>query len=456
MDGDKLLRRIEAFGDRTAIIYNGQSFSYQQLLANVQSWREELAARGVAGGDCVAVSGDFSPGTASLILALIANGNVALPLTRRLLTTAEQEQRAIYASAVFEFEDDDSWEYRAREEAEDHPLLEQLRSAGQPGLILFSSGSTGLAKASLHNFNKLLARFEHQRRAFRMLTFLLIDHMGGINTLLSILCNGGVAVTVSERSSEKVCGAVQDHRIELLPVTPTFINMLLLSEAYRRYDLSSLQYMSFGTEPMPAATLNAIREVLPAVQFRQLYGLTELGILPTETHKSNGLQVRLGGDGCEVKVVDGILWIRASTAMLGYLNAPSPFDDEGWFNTGDAVIEEQGYLRVLGRKSEMINVGGEKVFPAEVENVILQMDGIRDVAVRGKANPITGTLVIARVTLCESTDTKGLERQIRAYCKQKLAPFKVPAMIEIEQGDLHSDRFKKIRRPTLQDREAAA
>jgi acyl-coenzyme A synthetase/AMP-(fatty) acid ligase len=455
MDGKQLLERIESFGEQTAIISGDDAISYKQLLDRVQQWRDELAVRGVAPGDCVAISGDFSPGTTSLMLALIANGNTALPLTRRLLAASEQEQRSVYASAVFEFDEEDRWEYRSREHAKDHPLLDELRSAGQPGLILFSSGSTGEAKASLHNFNKLLARFEQQRRAFRMLTFLLIDHMGGVNTLLSILCNGGVAVTVAERSSERVCQAVQDHRIELLPVTPTFINMMLLSQAYRRYDLSSLQYMSFGTEPMPAATLDAIRKHLPNVQFRQLYGLTELGILPTQTHKSNGLQVRLGGDGCEVRVVDGILWIRTETAMLGYLNAPSPFDDEGWFNTGDAVIEEQGYLRVLGRKSEMINVGGEKVFPAEVENVILQMDGIRDVAVRGKANPITGTLVVARVTLCEQTDASGLEREIRAYCKQRLAPFKVPAIIEIEHGELHSDRFKKIRRP-LPDREAAA
>jgi len=419
------------------------------LLAGVDQWRQVLSQHGIEAGTCVAFSGDFSPGTATLLLALVANGNVAIPLTRSVLSEKEREQRSVYASAVFDFDGDDEWQFRSRASAQNHALLEHLREQGEPGLVLFSSGSTGEAKASLHSFPRLLARFEQRGRAFRMLTFLLLDHMGGVNTLLSILCNGGTAVTVPERSAEAVCQAVQDHKVDLLPATPTFLNMLLISEAHRRYDLSSIQYVSYGTEPMPDATLTAMHEIFPGVKFRQLYGLTELGILPTRTHSDDALRIKLGDDGCEVKVVDGILWIRAQTAMLGYLNAPSPFDDDGWFNTGDAVVEEDGYLRVLGRESELINVGGEKVFPAEVENAILQVDNVRDVVVWGKPNPITGNVVAAQVRLLEPEDPAEVERRVRAYCRDRLAHFKVPAMVEVVEDKLHGERFKRVRKPEL-------
>jgi len=447
MDGDGLLQRLNEFEDRTAICWNGRDFSYGEILDRVGRWQEELVRRNIQPGQCVALAGDFSVGTTTLLFALVANRNIAIPLTASVLSAREQQQRSVYANWVFRFDADDRWEYDARTEVEDHPLLCELRDRGESGLVLFSSGSTGQAKASLHSFPRLLTRFGERRRAFRMLTFLLLDHMGGINTLLSIFCNGGTAVTVPQRSAEAVCQAVQDYRVELLPATPTFLNMLLISEAYKRYDFSSIEIISYGTEPMPAATLEALRDVFPGVKFRQLYGLTELGILPTRTNRSNALMVQLGGEGCEVKVVDGTLRIRADTAMLGYLNAPSPFDDDGWFDTGDVVVIEDGYMRILGRESEMINVGGEKVIPSEIENLLLRMDNVRDVAIWGKPNPITGYVVAARVALAQPEEPKVLQRRVREFCRGRLAPYKIPAVVEIAQDDLHGERFKKMRQP---------
>ncbi len=454
MDGKELLARLGEFGDRTAIIWHGQSYTYADLLSRVELWRGVLAEHEIGPGTCVALSGDFSPGTTTLMLALVANGNIAIPLTRSVLSAEEREERSVYASAIFDFSTDDDWQFRPTCPVKDNPLLQQLRANGEPGLVLFSSGSTGKAKASLHSFPKLMSRFEQPGRAFRMLTFLLLDHMGGVNTLLSILCNGGTAVTVPERSAEAVCRAVEDYRVDLLPATPTFLNMLLISEAHRRYDLTSIEFISYGTEPMPASTLTALREIFPGVKFRQLYGLTELGILPTKTHRDDALKVRLGGEGCEIKVVGGILKIRAQTAMLGYLNAPSPFDEDGWFDTGDAVVEEEGYLRVLGRESELINVGGEKVFPAEVENAILQVDNVRDVVVWGKPNPITGKIVAARVRLNQPEATELVERRIRDHCRQHLAHFKIPAVVEIGEDELHGERFKRIRKPQFLEQQS--
>ena len=96
---------------------------------------------------------------------------------------------------------------------------------------------------------------------------------------------------------------------------------------------------------------------------KQTYGLSELGILPTYTRDPDSLWLKLGGAGFEHKIVDGVLWIKSEMAMLGYLNAPSPFDDEGWMNTQDLVEIDGEFIRILGRKSEMINVGGGRSIP---------------------------------------------------------------------------------------------
>jgi len=103
--------------------------------------------------------------------------------------------------------------------------------------------------------------------------------------------------------------------------------------------------------------------------------------------------MKIGGEGFQTRIVDGLLEIKAESAMLGYLNHESPFTEDGWFKTGDAVEVDGEYIRILGRKSEIINVGGEKVYPAEVESVILQMDGVEDAIVTGAENPIIGKIV---------------------------------------------------------------
>jgi acyl-CoA synthetase (AMP-forming)/AMP-acid ligase II len=134
--------------------------------------------------------------------------------------------------------------------------------------------------------------------------------------------------------------------------------------------------------------------------------------------------------------------------MLGYLNWPSPFDAGGWFNTGDSVEVDGEWLHILGRRSEIINVGGEKVYPAEVESVLHEVDNIRDVAVIGRANPISGQVVFARVVLGDPEPIEQVFKRIRRHCRGRLEPFKVPASIELRNEPLHGDRFKKMRSQT--------
>ena len=446
MDDDWLLQRLNQFHDQIALIWREQPHTYGQLLDRVRQWREVLDEHHITAGQCVALHGGFSPGTVTLLIALIANRNIVVSLAT---PTESQRDRCLEITSVgslFVFDRDDRWTCSKRQPEAAHSLLEQFRETGDAGLILFSSGSTGEIKASLHGFARLLANYQNRRAApYRTLAFLMLDHIGGVNTLFHILCGGGAIVSVAERTPEAICEGIERHRVQLLPTTPTFLRMLLISEAYKKHDLGSLELITYGTEPMPASTLESLHRAFPNVRLKQTYGLTEVGILPSKSEGNDSLWLAVGGDGYETKIVDGVLWIRTASAMIGYLNAPSPFDADGWFNTGDLVERKGDYIHFLGRKSEIINIGGEKVFPAEIENVIQQLDNVKEVAVRGRSNPITGSIVVATVELLEPEDPDALEERVRKACRERLAPFKVPAVIKVASGALCGERFKKLR-----------
>ena len=444
MSAHWLVERMAEFADRPAVARGETTLTYAALLDAVAGWRARLAAAGIVRGDVVALEADHSPEACAALLALIERGVVVVPLSAGSAAQREEFLDVAEVGAVVTLEREPGIRRRAR--AVSHPLMQGLIASGAPGLILFSSGATGKAKAALHDFDRLLEKYRTRRGAMRTLSFLLLDHIGGINTLLHAVANGGTVVSVEARDPDTVCGTIARHRVQLLPTSPTFLNLLLLSEAYRRHDLSSLELVTYGTEVMPESTLARLREVLPSVRLLQTSGLSEVGILRSPSRDSGSLWVRVGGEGYETKVVDGVLWIRARSAMLGYLNAPSPFDADGWLNTEDMVEVDGEWLRILGRRTDIINVGGQKVYPAEVESALLQMPNVRDVAVFGERHPITGQIVVARIGLREPESAAELRRRVRAFCRGRLDDFKVPVRIETTDGEQHNARFKKMRR----------
>jgi acyl-coenzyme A synthetase/AMP-(fatty) acid ligase len=445
MDRHWLIRRLHSWGDRSALIWRSENWSFSQLCDVSEVWLDRLTRHTVNPGDTLAICGDYSPMACALLVAAVLNRNIIVPLASATAPRWNRLMELAQVQFAVRFDSNDAWEVTSSDRAASHPLLKELRERDAPGLVLFSSGSTGESKGSVLDFNRLLTKLETLRPSHRMLVFLLLDHIGGINTLLHGLCHGGTIVTAHERSADAVCMAIEEHRVEVLPTTPTFLRLLLIADAVGRYDLSSLKVITYGTEPMPPSTLAAIREALPWVQFKQTYGLSEVGILPTRSRDSGSVWLKLGDTGFEHKIVNGVLWIRSPNAMLGYLNASSPFDANGWFNTQDLVEKDGEYIRILGRKSELINVGGEKVHPTEIENVLLQLDNVKDVTVCGQLNPITGEVVAAKITPLVQEDSDALKARVREFCRARLERYKMPAVIEVVMEDQHSVRFKKSR-----------
>jgi acyl-coenzyme A synthetase/AMP-(fatty) acid ligase len=437
--------RLAEWAEREALAGVGWEVRYGALLAASARWNDVLTGASIQPGQVVAFEGDYGARTVSLLLALIERACIAVPLA----SVADGQKEELLATAnadhLIDCRAAESGVIAPRTSGPKHPLLDTLAAAGRPGLVLFSSGSTGRPKAMLHDFDRLLEKFVQPRPGSRILSFLLLDHIGGINTLFHGLANGGTVVTTSDRTPAMVCRAIERCRVEVLPTSPTFLNLLLLSEEYLRHDLSSLRLITYGTEVMPVSTLARLREVFPGVRFQQTYGLSELGILRSKSRDDGSLWVKVGGEGYETKVVNGILWIRTKASMLGYLNADNPFDPEGWFNTQDAVEQDGEWLRFLGRTTEIINVGGQKVYPAEVESALLDMDGVLDVTVRGEPNPIVGQCVVARVNLRRPESAADFKARMRRHCQGRLAPHAIPVKVEITESEQFNVRCKRMR-----------
>lgn len=432
--------------DAPAIVWNGAEYSYAWLEREVAATVDDLASQGLTTGMVVRLQADFSPRAIALFLALTQMDCIIVPALRTATDRAREQMEEI-AQVEFDIrvEADDSATSGPTGTVAEHPLYAEVRERDTSGLVLFSSGSSGTPKGAVHDFGLLLEKFRQPRDPLRMLNFLLFDHWGGLNTMLHALANGGTVFTVQDRSADAICELIERHRVAVLPASPTFLNLLLLSGAQQRHDLSSLTIITYGTEPMPPSLLRRLAQAFPDVRLHQTYGLIEVGVMRSKSRSNDSVWVRLGGEGFETRVVDGLLEIKAQSAMLGYLNAPSPFTDDGWFMTGDAVEVDGEYFRIIGRKSELINVGGEKVYPQEVESTILELDEVADVVVYAEKNALIGSIVCARVNPAGDVDASQLEVAVKRHCRDKLPKYKVPVKVFVVQEDIHGERFKKNR-----------
>ncbi|KQN82999.1 AMP-dependent synthetase [Sphingomonas sp. Leaf67] len=443
---DWFVERLASGGDRIAFIHRDKRMRYDEVVERIAYHGRHLEQVGIARGEIVCVLADYSPDVFCFMLALAKIGAIQVPLT-----TESVVERST-ALSVCGCDWQATFDAAGREVTieryalpADNALLDQFREGGHPGLILFSSGSTGTPKAILHDMVTVAEKFRVPRAATVAIAFLMIDHFGGINTIIAITSSLGTVVTVGDRSVGTICRAIADARVELLPATPSFLTMMLSSGVWRDHDLSSLTRITYGTEVMPQSTLDRMRQVFPNVEFQQTYGLSEVGVLRSKSRPDGSLWVKLGGSGFETKVVDDVLWVRSQYAMVGYLNAPSKFDAEGWFNTQDRVEQDGEWVRIHGRVTDLINVGGQKVYPTEIEDVILTIPNVADVAVFGEDHALLGKMIVARVLTVEPEAIGDLKKRIRAECSQRLANYKVPSKVILADGPLYSGRQKKLR-----------
>jgi acyl-coenzyme A synthetase/AMP-(fatty) acid ligase len=440
-----MLSKLIEFNSRPAFASGDCTESYAELHALTQTALASLALRGLPRGSAVGIIANHSPAGTAWILACAAAGCVAVPLSGN---PAEHSARLKIASARLVVQCQwDAWTVAEGPGGTLPPLLAQLAAKGRAGLVLFSSGTSGEPKAMVHDLNTLLETYRDRKpRNLPVCVLLGFDHIGGLHTLFGALSSGSLVIVPSDTSVGAVARAIAQHKAAILPASPTFLNLLLVSGELALHDLSSLRIVSYGTEPMPESVLSRLQAAFPKAKLLQTFGTSETGIARTESPIGNSLYMKMDDPRLQWKVVDGELWLKSETQVLGYLNASMErFTSDGWFRTGDrAEVGPDNTVRIFGRTGELINVGGEKVLPIEVESVVLAVPGVDDCRARGEVSALTGQTVVVEVVAHAGVDQEALKAAIRTACRGALARHKVPTRVVFVAG-VTSDRGKKAR-----------
>lgn len=441
-----LIEKISEGTDKTAVIFKEKEYSYDTLYQSICKDFERVKSS-FKSGEVVAIVSDYSFASISLFFALQENHNIIVPITTKVQTEID-DRIAVAGCDYIVSIDGDEWNYEKREHSDEpHQLVASLQNEAHAGLILFSSGSTGKPKAMIHNLDNLIDTYKDKRgKLLVFLIFLMFDHIGGLNTLLNCLSMNVAMVFPETREPDHVAHLIEKYKVNILPASPTFLNLMLIGDCPTRYDLTSLRMITYGTEPMPESLLVKLKDAFPRVKFLQTFGTSETGISATSSYSSTSTFLKIDDPNTEYKIINGELWLRSKTQIMGYLNSSMErFTDDGWFKTGDMVEEKDGYIKIVGRNSDIINVGGEKVLPSEVESVLFQMPHVNDCVVFGENNPITGQMVVAKVLYDEDIKLSELKKQVVEFCKEKLTRYKIPAKVIKMSESEFTERFKKKR-----------
>jgi acyl-coenzyme A synthetase/AMP-(fatty) acid ligase len=442
-----LINNLLFLDDKPAIADVYGEFSYSDLYQQVDVFQNKITGV-IKAGDVVVLLSDYNYYSIALLLALLKQKAIIVPIVSKKEDEIASRIKVANSDWILNLKKESLTFTESECSRSKHQLVNNLIDKAHSGLILFSSGSTGEPKAMIHDLDNLVDSFQGKKtKKLNMLVFLMFDHIGGLNTLLNTLAMGARVILPENRNPEYIGSLIEKYKVNVLPSTPTFLNMLLMARVNEKFNLKSLKMITYGTETMPESVLLKLKKTFPRTRLMQTFGTSETGIAQTSSRSSDSLEMKLDDPNTEYKIVNNELWLRSKTQVLGYLNADmSSFTEDGWFQTGDLVeSSNDGYIKIVGRSKEVINVGGEKVLPNEVESVILELDIVDDCMVYSEKNSITGQMVAVQLVLREGVSEKEAKKVIRNHCRTKLDTYKVPARLKFADKTNFGDRFKKLR-----------
>ena len=439
-----MIELIKKYSGECITDLNG-SYTFSDFVNQINEFKNLLSNK-IRNHDRVLIYSDYTFHSISLLISLSDLNVNIIPLVKTTESEYQEKVESVNPHLILSFNDYNKLIIRKTKlipNKED--VFNDVINKGDTGIILFSSGTTGKPKVMIQNLTKIISSIKIPRRqkSLKFIILLMFDHIGGINTLFNCLINGSPFIIPEDRSPSLVISLINKHQVNILPTTPTFLNLLMIDESFDSSKLKSLKLITYGTERMSEVILNKLNLNLPKVKLLQTFGTSETGILKTQSKSSNSLFFKIVDDEKEYKIVGDELYLRSKTQVNGYVNHNNDnFLNDGWYATGDLVeTDEDGYIKIIGRKNKIINVGGLKVLPKEIEDVINSVNGVDDSTVFSEQNNIVGNIVCVKI-FTQLENTKELKLQIKSVCRKNLDKYKVPVKLFFEKLEM-TKRGKK-------------
>ncbi len=295
------------------------------------------------------------------------------------------------------------------------------RTPEQRPVLILTTGTTGVPKGARHDWTRLVGtvRRPDESPGRRWLLAYNLNQFGGVQVLLHLLASRATLVAAASPDAKDVIEAIRVHGVTHVSATPTFWRLITgRLDAEQAAELP-LQQITLGGEAVNDALLQKLNRLFPQARISQIYGATEFGTAVSVGDGRSGLPLsvleRDENAPVRLRIVDGELQMRSRIGMLGYYEGAEA--DGEWRPTGDIVEVRGDRIHFVGRTSEIINVGGVKVHPLPVEELVCSVEGVEMAAVYARSNPVTGQIVAVDVVASAGADTKALGAQIRAACE---------------------------------------
>jgi acyl-CoA synthetase (AMP-forming)/AMP-acid ligase II len=318
------------------------------------------------------------------------------------------------------------------------PMTGRPFEGGQ--IVVLTTGTTGPPKAVKHTWNRLLSQVRLSGEgASRWCLLYPLNHFAGLQVLLHVLKNGHSLAIPPSRRFPDVLETFRTQRIDAASATPTFWRTF--AGQLREEEAAGLQLrqITMGGEPATAEILNRLAHLFPSARITHVYATTEIG---------SCFAVSDGRPGFPERYLDtppGKVQFRITGGELYVRPYGEEINEGDWMATGDLVEVHEDRVLFLGRKGEVINVGGVKVFPPIVEEPIRTVEGVQNVRVYGRPNPVTGQIVAAEIELAQTASETAVVQAVRDICRARLSRYEQPRDIRIV-GALARSNEKIIRK----------